>query len=314
MSTLILQSASGRTSGGALASLGAALLFTTSVLGCSAESEPEPTANEAVASAEQGVSCTVIRRTAIAPTAVTDATIVFDPVDPTRAVANNGSTLVLNIGAQGSATRMSLIQFDLTPIPSNVPIQSATLDVVVATAVAVGTAQIHRVTAPWSESTVTWSSFGSAFDSAVAATFLPKSIPTNGHAVVSLTPLVQAWNAGTTPNYGVLIEEPGGARAQLGASEVGNAGLRPTLTVCYSSPTCSDGLQNQGEGGVDCGGPCTPCFQHSPTEIVGAGTKSTSPNYTAVYTLGQPTLNQDTATSPSYRVQGGLIGATETLP
>ena len=26
-----------------------------------------------------------------------------------------------------------------------------------------------------------------------------------------------------------------------------------------SGPTCSDGIQNQGETGIDCGGPCTPC-------------------------------------------------------
>ena len=24
-------------------------------------------------------------------------------------------------------------------------------------------------------------------------------------------------------------------------------------------PTCNDGVQNQGESGIDCGGPCTTC-------------------------------------------------------
>jgi hypothetical protein len=28
---------------------------------------------------------------------------------------------------------------------------------------------------------------------------------------------------------------------------------------CTPCPTCNDGIQNQGETGVDCGGPCTPC-------------------------------------------------------
>ncbi|MFZ1679322.1 MAG: GEVED domain-containing protein [Saprospiraceae bacterium] len=33
-----------------------------------------------------------------------------------------------------------------------------------------------------------------------------------------------------------------------------------TLTIIGSGgPTCTDGIQNQGETGVDCGGPCTPC-------------------------------------------------------
>ena len=28
---------------------------------------------------------------------------------------------------------------------------------------------------------------------------------------------------------------------------------------CTACPTCDDGIQNQGETGIDCGGPCTPC-------------------------------------------------------
>ncbi|MFA5173591.1 MAG: hypothetical protein WC438_00230 [Candidatus Pacearchaeota archaeon] len=30
-------------------------------------------------------------------------------------------------------------------------------------------------------------------------------------------------------------------------------------TACTTAPTCSDGIQNQGETGIDCGGPCTAC-------------------------------------------------------
>ena len=29
--------------------------------------------------------------------------------------------------------------------------------------------------------------------------------------------------------------------------------------ACAAAPTCSDGIQNQGETGIDCGGPCPPC-------------------------------------------------------
>ena len=28
-------------------------------------------------------------------------------------------------------------------------------------------------------------------------------------------------------------------------------------------PTCNDGVQNQGETGIDCGGPCTTCGKES---------------------------------------------------
>ena len=36
--------------------------------------------------------------------------------------------------------------------------------------------------------------------------------------------------------------------------------LQSPFPVCWSGPaTCTDGIQNQGEIGVDCGGPCGPC-------------------------------------------------------
>ena len=28
---------------------------------------------------------------------------------------------------------------------------------------------------------------------------------------------------------------------------------------CSACPSCKDGVQNQGETGIDCGGPCTVC-------------------------------------------------------
>jgi hypothetical protein len=46
------------------------------------------------------------------------------------------------------------------------------------------------------------------------------------------------------------------------------------------------------------------------TETVSAGEVSTSPNYKMVFTFGQPTQNQGKTTSPGYRMQGGLVGAT----
>ncbi|CAF4406047.1 unnamed protein product, partial [Rotaria sordida] len=30
------------------------------------------------------------------------------------------------------------------------------------------------------------------------------------------------------------------------------------VIVCFSGPSCSDGILNQGEADVDCGGPCAP--------------------------------------------------------
>lgn len=37
---------------------------------------------------------------------------------------------------------------------------------------------------------------------------------------------------------------------------------------CTACATCSDGIQNQGETGVDCGGPCSPCATASLTATI----------------------------------------------
>lgn len=53
---------------------------------------------------------------------------------------------------------------------------------------------------------------------------------------------------------------------------------------------------------------------HTGMEIVNGGQFMRSANYSMVYTVGQPTQIQTTTTSPSYVMQGGLIGATGSLP
>ncbi len=43
-----------------------------------------------------------------------------------------------------------------------------------------------------------------------------------------------------------------------------------SITVFYKAPSCSDGIQNQGEAGIDCGGPCPYlCTEqvHAPTVL-----------------------------------------------
>jgi hypothetical protein len=62
-----------------------------------------------------------------------------------------------------------------------------------------------------------------------------------------------------------------------------------------------------GGGGPQASGPGT-------TNFVNAGQTVSSPSYKMVFTFGQSTPTQGKATSPSYRVQGGLQGANGTLP
>lgn len=230
-------------------------LTVAALVGCADDPTPDQLQVEALGAAQQPLTCVTLRRPL---TTTGDATIATDPLDPTRATANTGSALLLGVGTQGTATLQSLLSFDLSSIPANVPIASATLRLTKASSQGPGSVLLHPATAPWSEGGVTFSNFAAAFSPNVVATLTPSTIPNNGNALLDVTSVVSQWNAGTLANYGLLLEEPGGGRIQLASSEA-VAARKPQLTVCYQPATCSDGLQNQGEGGVDCGGPCAPC-------------------------------------------------------
>ncbi len=235
-------------------------LLLVACLGPDASHGDAPPADESLGQSEDAISCVTLRRN-LGATAAEDTYVAIDVIDPTRQSANYGTTTLVQTGTLGTASRLALLRFDLTPIPFNVPVAYAGLDLAVAQATGVGTASLYRALSPWSETTATWTSFASDYDaSTVWGSFQPKAAQSaGGHAVVDVTGIVQAWNAGAYPNHGLAILEDAGARAALGSSEAGNAALRPALTVCYANPSCSDGLLNGLESDLDCGGSCTPC-------------------------------------------------------
>ena len=60
-----------------------------------------------------------------------------------------------------------------------------------------------------------------------------------------------------SPNDGMALMAT--VNSTFSSSEATTPTLRPSLQVCYSLASCSDGVQDAGETGVDCGGPCAPC-------------------------------------------------------
>ncbi|WP_437746010.1 hypothetical protein WME73_14240 [Sorangium sp. So ce302] len=69
-----------------------------------------------------------------------------------------------------------------------------------------------------------------------------------------------------------------------------------------------------GQGGDGHGGGAPTPRRVGATETVTAGEVARSSRYRMVFTLGQPTQNQGTSTSPKVRMRGGLIGADGSLP
>ena len=72
-------------------------------------------------------------------------------------------------------------------VPPGALIDSATFSIYVSSA-AGQTVNLHRITAPWVETLVTWNNFGGAFDVAVEGLFIADSV---GWHSVDVTALVQ---------------------------------------------------------------------------------------------------------------------------
>jgi hypothetical protein len=241
------------TTGRCLLTAAAAVVAVAILPGCGEAEAPESV--EVLGTTTQGLTCINLRRAPGAPS-VEDAHIVLDPTDPTRASANYGSATALNTGAVGTGQRSALVKFDLSSIPASATITSASLQLAKAQSIGSGPVNLHRVTGSWSESTVTYSSFASAFDSTILASFNPSGASTA--ISVDVTGLVSGWHGGSYANQGILLAEPANGRMTAGSSE-SSAAQRPALSVCYAPASCADGIQNGSETGVDCGGPCAPC-------------------------------------------------------
>ncbi|WP_437946601.1 PQQ-dependent sugar dehydrogenase [Sorangium sp. So ce296] len=164
----------------------------------------------------------------------------------------------LSTGAAGSAgRRRSVVQFDLSPVPTGATVVSASMIVHQTYKVDGSAIGVHRVMIPWEERTVAWRTFGDGgFERESAATIAAEAGV--GPRAADVSSLVQAWVLGTAPNHGVLLDEAPARSTSLRSSEIDRAEERPRLDVCYV--TCSDGVMNGLEAGIDCGGPhCAPC-------------------------------------------------------
>ncbi|MDG1477484.1 MAG: T9SS type A sorting domain-containing protein, partial [Vicingaceae bacterium] len=101
----------------------------------------------------------------------------------------------------------------------------------------------------------------------------------------------------------------------------GTAGQTSVFDICIGSPptpTCTDGIQNQGETGVDCGGPCPACPPPSCTDGIQnqgeTGVDCGGPNCPACPPIinatacGNVTHNLTTGSSVSFYDDGGVGG------
>lgn len=97
------------------------------------------------------------------------------------------------------------------------------------------TVRVHRITAPWIETEVTWNNFAESYAADVEASFVAPTNPSGGWIEIDVTSLVQDWVNGIYPNYGVLLEQGQTEFTRYSSSEASVIERRPKLEVYYTT-------------------------------------------------------------------------------
>jgi hypothetical protein len=167
---------------------------------------------------------------------VDDTQIADDHTNPTTATKNFGASNAMNTGLVANGPRMSLLRFDLTPVPPTAQISTASLKIFQALGnTGLATINAHNITAPWGELTATWNNFNAAFDPSVLGSFTNGGASYKGAVSIDLTGITQLWLKGLVVNNGILLEQSGAFMTNYWTSEYLST-LRPQLTVCYVIP------------------------------------------------------------------------------
>jgi len=115
-----------------------------------------------------------------------------------------GNWSTLYTGIVGSGRKRSLFRFEpVDPIPAGSTIEWASFSVFMKGRSSASTVNLHRITEPWAENSVTWNNFGpgdgDGYDSTVLGSFEPGAV---GWYTLDVTALVQDWVNGVYPDYG----------------------------------------------------------------------------------------------------------------
>ena len=160
--------------------------------------------------------------------------------------ANHGSDTVLQLGSSllGTASDWPVIRFDIANagIPAGASVVSAVAYLYVEQFTHSLPVTVHRLTAAWNESTVTWNSLGSSYDSTVT-TSISAGTASGRYVAVNLSGLVQSWLAGAQPNDGIVLIPNvlnAGQTSRYASKEDSNAAVQPYLSITYTDGPLAD--------------------------------------------------------------------------
>jgi len=197
--------------------------------GCGSSSQPEaaPGSDRGLARAAlsgSGPTCISFQRG-------TSGTVADAKISSRQPDKNFGSEPVASISAVNGHVEQVLLRFDTSSIPAQAAISSATLTVWQTNSGRPTSLKAHLITAPWAESSVTWSSFAAAYAPGMVA-----SLEASGHTAprtLEVAGVVAGWVSTPASNHGLLLEQQEG-KTLVDSSESPHADRRPRLEVCYS--------------------------------------------------------------------------------
>jgi RHS repeat-associated protein len=137
-----------------------------------------------------------------------------------------------------SSIQRSLVNIDLSNIPSNAIILSASLNLKGATHSGIGLSLLTmRVTETWDENTVTWNNQPSTTVSGYITN--PSPDDPNADCEIDITAFAKGWHTGQYTNYGLMLRlyfEYPTKQLQYYSSDYSNATKHPTITIKYVIP------------------------------------------------------------------------------
>jgi VCBS repeat-containing protein len=162
---------------------------------------------------------------------------------------NYGTSTSLVIDRETTDLQRALLQFDLSAIPANAIITSATLEMQSTQISGLLNINVYELLRSWTEGSssgtagaanwteaapgTNWTSTGGDFNATAVATL---NTNTTGQHAWDLTSLVQAWVNGSKANNGVLIASPDGGGNRTATYDSSEGATPPRLVISYTVP------------------------------------------------------------------------------
>jgi hypothetical protein len=161
---------------------------------------------------------------------------LYSPLLLLTIVAASGCGYLLNPVAPGDSMPMEDRAHEDPLFPPGSMLESITLHVHANNASG-HVVSLHPITSVWEEETVTWNSFGAAFDELVVDSI---TVDLDGWHVFDVKELVLAWAASERENHGILLKHSGIAAPRTLIPSRESDSNRPFLEVRYRTASGSE--------------------------------------------------------------------------